>query len=601
MRPRYVSTQLAVQAGRVRHGIISVLLKLAALVTLTNFSQVFVTNRGSNLEDVAKAGRNDCTQHRGQRMEGLLRRREALPGFLGLTMSADAARAELENPQAEGFVSPLRYCGGGFCTFFEVDGRRFRGVVDTGSPFILLSTCERESSNCAVYCRNWGCTSPLGGEVSGLSDTTEIFAAGSTQVKWRRGSLGFGSKEVGKVTYGVMLGVESYGGNGGGAFLGLIRDKAERIRPTVLGQTDFRSLEVDLRQAGEEKLALSRTPVAKSSQSLPLVDLRPLGAPVKYYAVEVASLRFGGTAVPWPGKIYAVLDTGTTGLTVSSELFEYYDRMRRRKADELGLRAASRIEVDLPTEDGGMLTLPLRQGEVPAYRTSFDVVSANPEVEGMSADAEVLWAASPEKQGLEIRGAVAKSQEKGRPGLAQVEAAIVPGQSFTVRVLPGSSSQLLDKLRRGGDPCGVTIGLAPKGGPRGDLRLGEADSTAALTSGSLSAGENTARLFPGDVVECGLSDAGSAFWRVNGVAVALEKLDTKRLLFPSVETTSTCAIELLDLPRGPLEWSAMASNRATVPGASGKDRPLVVFLGLGFLLGRSLQIDTVDNRAVLLA
>ena len=34
--------------------------------------------------------------------------------------------------------------------------------------------------------------------------------------------------------------MESYGGNGGGAFLGLVREKSARIRPTLLGQTSVR-------------------------------------------------------------------------------------------------------------------------------------------------------------------------------------------------------------------------------------------------------------------------------------------------------------------------------------------------------------------------
>mmetsp|Transcript_881 Transcript_881/g.2017 ORF Transcript_881/g.2017 Transcript_881/m.2017 type:complete len:619 (-) Transcript_881:14-1870(-) len=523
----------------------------------------------------------------------------ALLGVGNLALTPEGAHAA-ETPFR--VSAPLRYCGGGFCTFFEVDGRRFRGVVDTGSPFILLSTCDRETMNCAQYCRAWGCTNPLEGEASGLSDTTEIFAAGSTTVKWRKGGFGFGDANIGKVTYGIMLDTQSYGGNGGGAFLGLIRDKAERIRPTVLGQTTFRSLEVDLREPGQERLTLSDEPLARSADSIPLVDLRPMGAPVRYYSAEVRELRFGGERVSWPGRIIAVLDTGTTGLTVPPELFEFYDRMRRRKADELGLRAASRIEVDLATEGNGAMTLALRQGQVPAYGTTFDVVSANPEPDGMSADAEALWAAAPDKEALEIRGAVAKARDSTRPGLAQADSAITPGQSFKVKILPGSSSMIMDKFQRGSEPCSITVGLAPRGGPRDKVNLGSAEGTSALTSGALSGGDQVEKLYPGDVVECGLTDAGSAFWRVNGRAIALEKLDTKRLLFPSVETTATCGVELLEVPDGKLQWSAIASDVASTRGAGDKSesRPLILFCGLGFFIGRSLKIDAVDNRAVLL-
>jgi hypothetical protein len=57
----------------------------------------------------------------------------------------------------------------------------------------------------------------------------------------------------------------------------------------------------------------------------PLVDLRPLGAPVFHYAVRVDELWInGGRYQPSDGvvkPIYAVFDSGVTGCLVSKKLF----------------------------------------------------------------------------------------------------------------------------------------------------------------------------------------------------------------------------------------------------------------------------------------
>ena len=35
-------------------------------------------------------------------------------------------------------VMPLYRCNGAFCTYYTVDDQRFRAVVDTGSPFLMV-------------------------------------------------------------------------------------------------------------------------------------------------------------------------------------------------------------------------------------------------------------------------------------------------------------------------------------------------------------------------------------------------------------------------------------------------------------------------------
>ena len=52
---------------------------------------------------------------------------------------------------------------------------------------------------------------------------------------------------------------------------------------------------------------------------VPLVDLRPNGAPVRYYAVEATALRVAGQRLELAAPLIAVLDTGTTGRNFAFE------------------------------------------------------------------------------------------------------------------------------------------------------------------------------------------------------------------------------------------------------------------------------------------
>eukprot|EP00913_Durusdinium_trenchii_P014863 g13939.t1 len=210
------------------------------------------------------------------------------------------------------------------------------------------STCEGDS--CASYCRAWGCTSGKAGEPSGLKDTDELFAAGLARVSWKRGSLALGNLNFGSVTYGAMLEVESYGGNGGGA------------------------------------------PAAGTSPAVRLVDLRRNGAPIRYYAMEATALRVAGQPVDLPTPLVAVLDTGTTGLGLPSAIFESYDQLRRDTAQEFGLQKAQAVDLLLRAEDGSEFALSMRPGRQKTYgQDRFDIVTALPEPSGMNADASALW------------------------------------------------------------------------------------------------------------------------------------------------------------------------------------------------------------------
>jgi len=514
-----------------------------------------------------------------------------LPEALGgMTVSSAVAASPVATLE-----EALSYCGGGFCAGFSVGGRRFRGVVDTGSPFVLVSTCKDtsgEQGDCTRYCRAWGCSTSGIGEPSGLADTDELFAAGSARVAWRRGSLGLGGSNLGNFTYGTMLEVESYGGNGGGAFLGFVRKKTDRIRPTFLGQAGYRTLTVDLRTPGRELLSLSSEPLKPMPgvSMVPLVDLREVGAPVCYYAAEVQVLKFGGELVELPGRVVAVLDTGTTGLSLPPALYERYDAMRRAKAGEMGLRGASTVDVMLKTAvKDPPVVLGMRQGRMAEYGSAaFDIVTAIPEPSGMDADAAALWAsASPKVEALEVRGgSLAISQQGQTGGQAQSDLPIIRGGSFKVRISSAGTST---------GTCDVAIGLAARGTLQG-RPLATTDGAYVYSSGSLVQGRPTGSFVSGDVIECGLTNEGEVYWRINDApSTPPRPLDTTRLMFPTIEAGAGCAVELLEISGakdGDPRW-------AEAPGQKVAERPLVIFLGLGFLLGRSLSIDTVADRAML--
>ena len=47
-------------------------------------------------------------------------------------------------------VVPMSLCGGGYCALYKIDGQRFRAVLDTGSPFLVVDgTCA------ATMCPRW--------------------------------------------------------------------------------------------------------------------------------------------------------------------------------------------------------------------------------------------------------------------------------------------------------------------------------------------------------------------------------------------------------------------------------------------------------------
>jgi len=174
----------------------------------------------------------------------------------------------------------------------------------------------------------WGC---YRGDAapSGLGDTDELFGGEDVGVQWRRGDFAFEQakvddelRTVASVPNAIFGIVRDYVGKGGGGavFLGLCKQRLPRIRPTLLEQTDVASLRFDFIS---RRLELSQLPLISSNEdAMELIDLRPRGAPVYNYAARVGGLVVNGYRVKLDRPMVAVIDTGTTGISVDDRLFD---------------------------------------------------------------------------------------------------------------------------------------------------------------------------------------------------------------------------------------------------------------------------------------
>ena len=288
--------------------------------------------------------------------------------------SAAASSSLATGSSARAMRIPMRLDRAGtYVVEYRIGGTTVRGVLDTGSPFITME------SACGSV---WGCLREEDARRSGLEDTYEVYGLQEDGVtRWVLGDVAFAGKEAtkdvfltseiatsdvgrrsfvgdasneanldaGAVSAGaaadaasvvsfafpeLSFGVTSQttgragsaaGGVGSAPFVGLVKQRADWIRPTFLEQTDVASFALDFEK---DELLLSRDdliPRGVSRNVFPLVDLRPMGAPVFHYAVKVEELwinggRYRGRDVPLK-PIYAVFDSGVTGALVSRELF----------------------------------------------------------------------------------------------------------------------------------------------------------------------------------------------------------------------------------------------------------------------------------------
>ena len=268
----------------------------------------------------------------------------ALAGAVGVALVGKRDVAWSSTGGSAGDLAlPLQRCGGAFCASYSIDSQDFRAVVDTGSPFLLVD------GSCAQRGR-FGCFNSTRSRSVFLGDTSEEgFGGEDIGVEWRRGAVTFSGQEFSPVNFGV---VRTFVGKvGAGAiYLGLIKTRGARIRPTLLEQTEFRSMRFKL-LGDKPLLTLSRRSLIKTSQdAVKIVDLRPLGCPFLPYSVKIDKILVNGEPVPLQRPCVGIIDTGTTGLSMSSSLYD---------SDELPLPGAAirTIELELPTEQGRRVKL----------------------------------------------------------------------------------------------------------------------------------------------------------------------------------------------------------------------------------------------------
>jgi hypothetical protein len=164
------------------------------------------------------------------------------------------------------------------------------------------------------------------------------------------------------INFGVVKSVERTGGSSA-LYLGLARDRNPRanVRPTFLEQTDVEALAFDFPQ---RTLTLARRPLIKGD-GIPLLDLRPLGAPVAQYAAAVHRLLVNGQEIKISRPCVAIIDTGTSGLVVSDTLYD---------SDELPMPGAAMrtVEVELLSERGEVQTLQAARRPAPLESQAVD-------------------------------------------------------------------------------------------------------------------------------------------------------------------------------------------------------------------------------------
>lgn len=287
----------------------------------------------------------------------------------------------------------LTSSGAGLATRNEPTTAYYWGVVDTGSPFLLVARCLRR--DCPEYCWRWGCYSGEG-QPSGLADTVEVYVSGESAVEWQTGAyLSFpdiGMASSSDMLFGVQGNVVSKGGTGSGVYFGLVSARSPDIRPSFLEQTPYTSLSIDLRRPGSERLVLSTSPqIPASEDALELLDLRTFGAPISFYAAVATSLRVGGQELLTDDadgrssrrrRVLCIFDTGTTGVAMTGELWRSYWGTAKAIARSTGERMyeARRLDVVFDLPSGQELTLDLFRGIHPAYGDGLDLVTEIDEV-----------------------------------------------------------------------------------------------------------------------------------------------------------------------------------------------------------------------------
>jgi len=268
---------------------------------------------------------------------------------------------------------PLQYepklCA--YTVSYVVGDTKFGAIVDTGSPFLVVpqTSCKEDYK--------WGCYRAEESHPSGLEPTYERFVGNEGMMEWREGKFSFpntistdfasASASLFPQSSSMIFGVvsESLLDGTGGLFLGLVKETNSGIRPSFLGQSDVRAFSVDLRErTGFDKtLTLyggrQQQENSNPSYAIPLVrDLnKRFGDATIHYVGVASSLNVNGynlASSSRRSKIYVIFDTGCSGMSISTSLFdERYSIARERRENNLW----GNVEVQFNTISGGVVTL----------------------------------------------------------------------------------------------------------------------------------------------------------------------------------------------------------------------------------------------------
>ena len=288
---------------------------------------------------------------------------------------------EQQSQVEEGCVRiPLMYKNDAYQISYRISGTLFNAIVDTGSPFLMTpgGSCARISR------RRWGgcfndiflnndnsIDNDIESSITNLDPTYEYFDGVEGWTQWKIGTFYFenatgtilvpdnsndnpssSSSSINtdnnknkKLIFGVAS--DTLMAGPGGIFFGLIRDTDKRIRPSFLGQTNVKSFQLDfisnpctLMLSTNSLLTKNNSTSSSSSSSItttnnnlcncnncyiPLVnDLKKFGDPARHYTAKVSSIAVNGHLLASSTKnqpIYAIFDTGVTGMVISRELY----------------------------------------------------------------------------------------------------------------------------------------------------------------------------------------------------------------------------------------------------------------------------------------
>lgn len=238
-----------------------------------------------------------------------------------VTAGTSALKPAAAKAEANEYIDiPLEWFDGTLCMRYEVSNPTadqplnkaiYRGIVDTGSPFLIVPS---------VFSREWGGNpSPIQYIQSGFEPTVEIFGGQDYDTNWDIGDVRLASTAVVRNLIFASVGSDVLLPPGG-VFVGLIKYKQKRIRPTFLEQLGYSSFRIDAKRGNMRLAKRAMLPKYPQCDAIPLLDLRPIGDPVNHYATRVADLFINGRPVRQSANTYAVFDTGTTGCAISEEV-----------------------------------------------------------------------------------------------------------------------------------------------------------------------------------------------------------------------------------------------------------------------------------------